>query len=428
MNKRDKFIIVLLIIIAAILLLSNISAVAEPFKKINDIMTPIYIGFILAFLLNPLVKVFERKVYFKVKSPTLNRTLSIITSFVVVLGVLTGFGFLVVPQIVDSAKDLIRNGPVYINDVITSVNKIMIKLNITPSEGGLTLESVLAKVLSLFSSLSSTIVKSVMGILSSALDVITNILVGIFVSIYVLFSKERLSAGARRITKAIFPKKVSEKILLYSSVANKKFGGYVMGNMLDCCMIGLVGLIIFSIFGIPYAALISLIIGCTNFIPFFGPFIGGIPSAFIILIADPSKVIPFIIMIIVMQQIDGNFIQPKIIGDKTGLTSLGVISAITLMGGIFGFPGLVIGAPITAMFIVMVEDYLQFKLKSKNLPVDLEKYYDPDDLVKLSDLEKEHFINRLWKIIKNKCPIKIVKKDETPKSTEPEQESDIDDE
>jgi predicted PurR-regulated permease PerM len=242
----------------------------------------------------------------------------------------------------------------------------------------------------------------VLNVFTSVIDILKNILVGIFVSIYVLLSKERLAAGAKRVIMAVFKKDSAEQLLEYTHIANVKFGGYVMGNMLDCVMIGCIGFIVFTIFGIPYASLISFIIGVTNFIPFFGPFIGGIPSAIIILIADPSKVILFLIIIVVMQQIDGNLIQPKIIGDKTGLSSLGVIFAITLMGGIFGFIGLVIGAPTIALLSVIINDKIEHRLSANSLSRDIGDYYNDDDLIKPDDIPNEHLVNRIWDKIKTK--------------------------
>ena len=401
-QKTQKRILIMLGLIFAVLLLSNLSAVLLPFSQINSIMTPIYIGFIIAFLLNPLMKLFERKVYFKMNSPKLIRIFSILSAYIVFAGIITGFVFIIVPQIKDSVNDIIVNGSSYADKAIALINSTLNKLNIKLIDGDITLEVVIAEGLKLLESVSDSIFAAVSSAVSSTIDIIKNILVGIFVSVYVLLSKERIAAGTRRLVSAIFTKKTSESVFRYASIANKKFGGYVVGNMLDCVFIGVEGFIVFSIFNIPYAPLIALICGVTNFIPFFGPFIGAIPSAFIILIADPSKVITFIIIILIMQQIDGNLIQPKIIGDQTGLSSLGVITAITLMGGIFGFAGLVIGAPLTAMLIIMADDIIRERLQSKGHPSNIEDYYDTEDLIKPGDKEENIFVRLYKKIFRKK--------------------------
>ena len=401
-TKHNRATVILLTLILVVLVLSNISAIWKPIEKINDILTPIYIGFVLAFLLNPLVKIFERKVYFKINKTRLIRTLSVLSAYILVIGVLVGFSFIIVPDIVFSVQNLISNGPGYINSLINNINNIIGNIIGHNSTRLITLDTVLNKFIQLLSSFSSSIINGVLNVFTSVIDILKNILVGIFVSIYVLLSKERLAAGAKRVIMAVFKKDSAEQLLEYTHIANVKFGGYVMGNMLDCVMIGCISFIVFTIFGIPYASLISFIIGVTNFIPFFGPFIGGIPSAIIILIADPSKVILFLIIIVVMQQIDGNLIQPKIIGDKTGLSSLGVIFAITLMGGIFGFIGLVIGAPTVALLSVMINDKIEHSLSDKSLSQDIGDYYNDDDLIKPDDIPNEHLVNRIWDKIKTK--------------------------
>ena len=401
-TKYNRTTVILLTLILVVLVLSNISAIWKPIEKINDILTPIYIGFVLAFLLNPLVKIFERKVYFKINKTRLIRTLSVLSAYILVIGVLVGFSFIIVPDIVFSVQNLISNGPGYINSLINNINNIIGNIIGHNSTRLITLDTVLNKFIQLLSSFSSSIINGVLNVFTSVIDILKNILVGIFVSIYVLLSKERLSAGAKRVIMAVFKKDSAEQLLEYTHIANVKFGGYVMGNMLDCVMIGCISFVVFTIFGIPYASLISFIIGVTNFIPFFGPFIGGIPSAIIILIANPSKVILFLIIIVVMQQIDGNLIQPKIIGDKTGLSSLGVIFAITLMGGIFGFIGLVIGAPTVALLSVMINDKIEHSLSDKSLSQDIGDYYNDDDLIKPDDIPNEHLVNRIWDKIKTK--------------------------
>jgi hypothetical protein len=208
---------------------------------------------------------------------------------------------------------------------------------------------------------------------------------------YTYRDQDRLNAGCRRILHALFSDKDEAMLLHYVKQANSKFGGFFIGKLLDSFMVGLTCALLFTVFKIPYPILIATIIGVTDFIPFFGPFIGAIPSAVIILIASPPKAILFVVLILVVQQIDGNLIAPLILGDHTGLTSLGVLIAITLMGGLFGFGGLLLGVPLFALIMTILDDYLKVRLRRQGSPTDLYSYYPADAFIRpIDEMEAEH--------------------------------------
>ena len=176
--------------------------------------------------------------------------------------------------------------------------------------------------------------------------------------------------------RALLPDKGYSKFIHIAKQTDDSFGGYIVATAFDSLLVGIECFIIFGIFGIPYYPLVSLIVGVTNFIPFFGPFLGAIPSAFIIFIADPISVVWFIILVVIIQQIDGNFIMPKIVGKHIGLSSVWVVIAITIMSGLFGFFGMVFGVPIFSMIYVWIDDAVKNSLKKKSLPTEIIDYSD----------------------------------------------------
>jgi predicted PurR-regulated permease PerM len=222
-----------------------------------------------------------------------------------------------------------------------------------------------------------------------------------------LTSKEHLHAQARRITAALFKEKNRNHILRYTRIANRTFGNFFVGIIIDAILITIVTFVALTIFRVPYAILVSVIVGCTNIIPVFGPFIGAIPSAFIIFVKEPSKALVFIILILIIQQIEGNIIAPKILGNSTGVSPLGVIVAIILMGAYLGVIGMIIGVPIFAMILTVCNEIIETRLKANGLPTDTAEYYPAYSLVDPNE-RHEKLINRIFDTIKNIC-LKIIK-------------------
>lgn len=386
-KPRRNWMLWVLVGILAVLILANLDAILKPIKALNDILTPIVIGLVIAYLCNPFLRFFEIKVFYKLKR-TANRALSMLLTYVVVLLIISGVVLLIIPQLVESINDFRVNGMFYVNRLISSINDFATSLPFDlpgDTENLLTLEKLLTLAMDLLDQFGTNIVGSLGTFAGSALTLLKNILVGVFVSIYVLLSKDRLKAGCCRAIHALFSDTGERKILYYTTQANRKFGGFIVGKMIDSIMVGITAVILFTIFKIPYPILIAVIIGITDFIPFFGPFIGAIPSAVIIFIAEPSKALLFVALILVIQQIDGNLLAPMILGDHTGLTSLGVLIAITLMGGLFGFIGMLIGVPLFAVIITMLDDYLKYRLREKGSPTDLYSYYAADAFIRPSD-------------------------------------------
>ncbi len=203
-------------------------------------------------------------------------------------------------------------------------------------------------------------------------------IIGFIVAIYLLISKETFIAQTRKVMYAIFPKNVGKSILRVSARINSTLSGFLSGKLVDSFIIGTICFIVMRIFSWDFAVLISVIIGVTNIIPFFGPFFGAIPSALLLLMAAPKQVIPFVIFIIILQQVDGNIIGPKILGDSTGLSPFWVMFAIFVGGGLFGFAGMLLGVPIFAVVYELFREFVEYLLKKKKLSHRTSDYNDFD--------------------------------------------------
>ncbi len=378
----------------------NISVFADIFSAVLSVLSPIILGGALAYLLNPLLKVYEYKVFKKLKNKNILRTLSMIMTYVTALLIVVAFVFLLVPQLIKSITELVSNFDTYLASTIDSINNLISNLagerkNFIDKEALITaVTKVLVGSGDLFEAIANYVMTYGMGLVVG----LKNVLIAIFISIYVLISKERLKAQTHKFTSACFSDKTNNRFFKYLYLCDKTFSNFFMGMVVDSLIVGIITLIFLLIFGMPYPLLIATIVCITNIIPIFGPFIGAIPSFFIILIAEPSKAILFLVLILVIQQIDGNIIAPKILGNSTGLSSLGVITAIIIMGEYFGVVGMVVGVPVFAVIVTIVKEFLETRLEAKALPTDTAEYYDRDSLVNPYE-HHDTIVSRLFKNI-----------------------------
>lgn len=349
-------------------------------KTVFKVLTPILYGVIIAYILNKIVKIFERRVFVfldkKEGKLKLKRSLSVICAYIVFIVVLALFVWLMVPQVVAGLNDLSRNITFYIDAVTGWITKIGEKSE-TLAEYAKKITEYLKDITNvIYDFVIDYIMPRVSGFLGEFVGVLKDLVVGIVLSVYFLLQKEKLIAQGKRFLRALLPDKGYSKFIHIAKQTDDSFGGYIVATAFDSLLVGIECFIIFGIFGIPYYPLVSLIVGVTNFIPFFGPFLGAIPSAFIIFIADPISVVWFIILVVIIQQIDGNFIMPKIVGKHIGLSSVWVVIAITIMSGLFGFFGMVFGVPIFSMIYVWIDDAVKNSLKKKSLPTEIIDYSD----------------------------------------------------
>ena len=196
------------------------------------------------------------------------------------------------------------------------------------------------------------------------------------ISIYLLIDKEKFFALGKKVTASLFNEKHTRVILDLAKRTNLTFGRFIGGKIVDSAIIGVLTFIILTIFKMPYVLLISVIIGITNVIPFFGPFIGAIPSAIIILFVSPIQAIWFLVIVLVIQQVDGNIIGPKILGDSIGISAFWILFSILVAGKLFGLVGMIIGVPMFALIYSIIKDVIEARLKYKGLPIETKNYMD----------------------------------------------------
>jgi predicted PurR-regulated permease PerM len=284
---------------------------------------------------------------------------------------------IVLPQVIDSITGIVRNSSTYVSnfekwiygfvDKYPDISKIVEEQfnNIQPK--------INEYVNNLTPKLADVAVKlkdGAIGFIGGVKDFI----IGFIVAIYLLYSKEKFIAQMRKITIAIFPKNLAQGVLNVSAHANKTLGGFISGKIFDSAIIGIITFLGMTIMKMDFVALISVVIGVTNIIPVFGPFIGAIPSAFLLLVSSPKQVIPFVIFIVILQQFDGNILGPMILGDSTGLSPFWVMFAILVGGGLFGVAGMLLGVPLFAVIYSLVNDFINYLLKRKGLSVSTADY------------------------------------------------------
>lgn len=382
-NKNYNYFKIFLAVFAAItcsiivyFLFSKISYITEFFEKIIKILTPVFIGVLFAYLFNPIVSKIEA--YFnkkeKIKNKNkLGRVLGIIITYFVIIVLLLILIRFFVPSVIDSINVMIQNIPKYLENIFNFLKVLCEKYNISPNFiesyrndiNELIKDSVVPNI--------DVIVNNLTTGITSVIKWVINIIVSIIISIYLIYDKELFASGIDRILKAFCPKKVYDEIVDISKYIYKVFGGFLIAKLIDSLIIGVLTFIVLSIFNIPYALIISLIVGVTNIIPFFGPFIGAIPSGFLLLMIDPTKAIEFGVIILIIQQFDGNVLGPKLIGNKIGIKSFWVLFAILLFGGLYGFMGMILAVPLFACIYELSKSTLKKKEQKNKEKIEKEK-------------------------------------------------------
>lgn len=359
----------------------NVKSLNSLTASIFSVFTPILLGGALAYMLNPILKFFEFTVFKKLKNKGAVRGLSLLLTYVSALLILIGFLFLLIPQLIESITDFIGKLDVYLAQTATFINDTVTKITGNEEYRELVDDKEILNTVMNFISSSDGIMESVKYYGTELFLGLKNFVLAFFISIYVLLSKERLKAQAKKLTTALFSDTANHRFHRYVSLCHQTFSGFFVGKIIDSLIIGVITLVALLIFGIPYPLLIATIICITNIIPVFGPIIGAIPSFLIIFIQSPTKALIFLVLILLIQQLDGNVIGPKILGDSTGLSSLGVIVSIVIMSSYFGIIGMILGVPIFAVLVAIVKEFLEDKLHEKQYPIETAEYYEKDSLV-----------------------------------------------
>ena len=370
--------------------LVNADSFTSIFSRIGSVLSPILIGCVIAYFLNPILKFWEYIVFRKMGKGNLRLGLSLLCTFLTAIAILAGLVALILPELVKSISELVNNYEVYLNRLLSFIQTIIEKLHLDVDISDMQkltafvteivgdAENLMSEILSSLKSivLDTNLISNIWAFLSSLFGTLIDLVLGVFISVYILSSKEKRVAQYRKFRAAYMNDKQGGWLTELVTLADKTFGSFFKGVILDAAIVGVLVFIVMSIFQVSeYTLLIAVICAVTNVIPVFGPWIGAIPSALIVLMTNPEKVVLFLILIVIIQQIDANLILPTIQGNNTGISSLSVLVAISVMGGLFGIPGMVIGVPVFAVIIEMIKRTVDKKLISKNKETDTTFYY-----------------------------------------------------
>ena len=369
-DKEDikKWTKIILIAMIGYLVVTNISVIGGFIGKIFNILTPFIFGACVAFVLNLPMSFFEKKLS-KIKNKkgkTLNKNIirfvSLILAIVVILGILSLIINLIVPEIINIIKLLIDKMPYYgekikvfaedITQDLPDINSIVKSINFDNKE----FQTQIKNIVTNFFTISISVAGNVAGL-------ITNLVIGIVFSIYILTSKEKLAEQAKKILYAYLSKEKANKIIELGRTSRNIFKKFITGQCLEATILGSLSIIGMLILKVPYAVPIGVLIGVTALIPIVGAFIGIIIGAILILSVNPIKVITFIVFILILQQIEGNLIYPKVVGDSVGLPGIWVLVAVTVGGNLFGILGMLLGLPIASIFYTILKEDVYKKLK-----------------------------------------------------------------
>lgn len=354
----------------------NLSGIFKGIGNFTRMMSPFVYGFVIAYLLKNPMKYIEKFYYRLIKKEKykkLIRGLSISTTLLFSVVVLTGFVSIIIPQLSDSISIFISNLPLYMENVDNFTKGIVNKIDFNSS----LVEQFLSAFQTLISKTSEIVSKllpAAVNILLSVSGKLVDIIIGIVVSIYFLAGKEKFAAQIKKTVFALIPEKSADYILEKAQMTNRIFSKYISGQLTDAAVLGIICFISMSVLRMPYALLVSMIVTVTNIIPVIGPFIGAVPSIFIISMVSFPKAIGFAILVLVLQKLDANILVPKIIGDSTGLSGFWVFLAIFAGGGIFGITGVILGVPTMAVTYNIVKEIIENRLSAKGKPKDTSQY------------------------------------------------------
>ena len=350
-----------------------------------DIFSPVILGLIFAYLINPIFRVLERRVFYRVYPSAARRALSLILAYVIMLLLIALIVLLIVPQLISTIMNLVSNYQSYIDGAVASINGVITQINAMISKF-FKINNAIGKVdAGVISTLTDNImeeIKSAIPALTSKASLlvsgVTDVIFAIFISIYLLASKEKRYLQIMKFRNAIFSDKVNQRITKVCTTANNLFGKFVEGRLLDSLIVGVLTYVFITLFQIPDALLIASSIAVWNIIPTVGFLIGFIPAFVLLLFTNATLVIPFTLIMFLIYQIDFNIISPRIVGYNTGVGPLCVIIAISTMGSLFGLIGLIIAVPLFATLIAFGDDIIHTRLQHKRMPDDTENYYAPD--------------------------------------------------
>lgn len=385
-------------ILAAYFILINLKRVSGILSSVSDILRPFIIAAIFAYIVNGPMMFFERlfgRLTDKKKPrPVLKRVLAIIAAWVASLAVLVLFFVIIVPDVKISITTLINNLPSYFESLKAFITALAEKyqLDISYLNSFMNFQVTADGIMEIIDKYSDALIPQLANIANISVQIgsfIADVIIAIIISVYLLFSKETLIAQLKKVLYALFNRKLADVSVRVARETHRTFSGFINGKLLDSLIIGILCFIGMSILKFEYALLISFIVGVTNVIPFFGPMFGAVPSVLLLLMIDPWHALWFAVFIFALQQLDGNVIGPKILGDSTGLPALWVMFAILVGGALWGVAGMFVGVPLFAVIYRFSKEILENLLKKKNMPENTSAYKVIKGVKDKADIESE---------------------------------------
>lgn len=382
-----------------IVALTNIGLVAATVKKIIAVFSFLIWGIVFAYVMNPIQKLVERLLK-KLLGRTnmterglnkLSRIVGVLVSLLTFLALIYGLLAMVLPELIKSIKTTFS--PENLQDYYDQITGWLGEtFRGTPLENWM-VENDPLRALQDWISDKMDIFSTIGSVVSGAYDVgkeLLNVIIGLVVSVYLLIDKERYIAQFKKFLVSILKTKWANKILEIGRFTNQSFGGFMVGKIIDSFIIGLISYVGMLILGLPYPLLSSTLVGLFNIIPFFGPLIGIVPSAILILLQSPIQCLYFLIFEIILQQVDGNIIGPKILGGRMGISGFWVLFSITVFGSVFGFPGMLVGVPVFTVIYALCSEAIDNSLKKKKLSQNTDDYYSILAVEDLAQYDKDY--------------------------------------
>lgn len=378
----------LMFVLGTILLVRIVGSFNNTVKLLGQalqVIAPFLVGAFIAFILYPLVRFFYRNLFkntLHMKSDKLSKWLSILVTYVIAIGVIAILMVFILPQLYTSITDIVDRLPVWYNNLTTMVDNFenrhadlgFIDYNLINEH----LTSLYPKIISYLTDTLANLLPYVVNTSMAIVKGVVNLIISIMVSVYMISDHKNIFYQFKKLLYAVFPKQAADTARAICRESTNIFLKFMYGKAIDSVIIGIICFVCMNIFKFPYTVLISVIVGITNMIPYFGPYIGGVLGGIIIVIVNPVQVIFFAVMILVIQQFDGLFLGPKILGDSTGLKPLWVIFAIVVGGAMFGVLGMFLGVPTMAVICYILNIVVDHFLKKRNITV--QPYDSPDKM------------------------------------------------
>ncbi len=374
----------------ALILIAYYFEINQWLASVLDLFMPVLLGLAFAYILKPIFHFFERKPFSRIYPSSLRRVLSLLCTYILFISLIILLILLIIPQLIGALISFIGDYGMYIDSAAEGINVLLGGMNrflqntIGKSDffkpiDGTHVSQALYKILEGY--LSQIDIQFVFSAASTFFSALTDVIFALFISLYLLSSKEKRYAQVMKFRNAMFSDKTNKRITRLCTTIDNLFGKFFEGRIFDSLIIGTLLYILFLLFGIPYAIVLSSFIAVLNIIPYIGFIIGAVPTTLLVLLSDYTKILPFLVIVVLVFQIETNILSPKILGNNTGVSSLCVIIAICVMGALFGFVGVLLGVPLFATVLDFGNSIVERRLEKKRRPSDVENYYAPDPII-----------------------------------------------